>query len=303
MDAKLVMTRTFDFLKRILSDFSEDECSIRAAALAYYTVFALPPLLILLTVVVGAFWDPIEVQRTLETQFSTLVGDEAGLAIREMLTRAERPGAGGVLATVLGLGALLFGALGAFMQLQGALNRAWEVKPDPKKGGIRQFIAKRVLSAGMILAVAFLLMVSLAMSAIVSALGAKLAFIPEPALHTVDVTLSFAVITVLFAAIFRFLPDAEIAWRDVWLGALVTSILFVIGKFVIGFYLGRSAPGDAYGAAGALAVILVWIYYAGMIVLFGAEFTQAWAGRRGARKEPEQGAMKVEHREVAKRTS
>ena len=297
------MTGTFDFLKRILRDFSEDECSVRAAALAYYTVFALPPLLILLTVVVGAFWDPVEVQRSLETQFSTLVGDEAGLAIREMLTHAKRPGAGGVLATVLGLGALLFGALGAFMQLQGALNRAWEVKPDPKKGGIRQFIAKRVLSAGMILAVAFLLMVSLAMSAIVSALGAKLPFVPEPALHAVDVTLSFAVITVLFAAIFRFLPDAEIAWRDVWLGALVTSILFVIGKFVIGFYLGRSAPGDAYGAAGALAVILVWIYYAGMIVLFGAEFTQAWAGRRGARKEPEEGAMKVEHREVAKRTS
>jgi membrane protein len=297
------MKGAFDFLKRILRDFSEDECSVRAAALAYYTVFALPPLLILLTVVVGAFWDPVEVQRALETQFSSLVGDEAGLAIREMLTRAERPGEGGIMATLLGLGALLFGALGAFMQLQGALNRAWEVKPDPKKGGIRQFIAKRVLSAGMILAVAFLLMVSLAMSAIVSALGSKLTFIPEPALYAVDATLSFAVITMLFAAIFRFLPDAEIAWRDVWLGALVTAVLFVLGKFVIGFYLGRSEPGDAYGAAGALAVILVWIYYGGMIVLFGAEFTQAWADRKGSEKKPENGAMRVEHREVATRTS
>jgi membrane protein len=292
-----------DFLKHILRDFSEDECSVRAAALAYYTVFALPPLLILLTVVVGFFWDPMEVQRSLETQFSSLVGAEAGQAIREMLTHAKRPGAGGVLATVVGLGALLFGALGAFMQLQGALNRAWEVKPDPKKGGIRRFIAKRVLSAGMILAVAFLLMVSLALSAFLSALGSRLTFIPEPALHTVDATLSFAVITVLFAAIFRFLPDAEIAWRDVWLGALVTAMLFVVGKFAIGFYLGRSAPGDAYGAAGALAVILVWIYYGGMIVLFGAEFTQAWAGRRGAKKVPEDGAMKVEQVEVAKRGS
>jgi len=291
-----------DFLKRVLRDFREDECSVRAAALAYYTVFALPPLLILLTLVVGLVWDPVDVQRAMELQFATLVGDEAGHAIREMLVNARRPGAGGLLATVLGLGALLFGALGAFMQLQGALNRAWEVKPDPKNGGIRRFIAKRVLSAGMILAVAFLLIVSLAVSAILSALGSKLTFIPEPALHATDVVLSFGVITVLFAAIFRFLPDAEIAWRDVWVGALVTSVLFVIGKFVIGFYLGRSAPGDAFGAASALAVILVWIYYGGMIVLFGAEFTQAWAGRDGARNPPEEGAMRVERREVASRS-
>ena len=130
-----------------------------------------------------------------------------------------------------------------------------------------------------------------------------MAFIPEPALHAADVSLSFAVLTLLFATIFRFLPDAEIAWRDVWTGSLATSLLFVIGKFVIGVYLGRSAPGDAYGAASALAVILVWIYYAGMIVLFGAEFTQAWATRRGKRKQPEQGAMHVEHREVASNPS
>ena len=289
------------FLKRILRDFSEDECSVRAAALAYYTVFALPPLLILLTLVVGLFWDPGEVQRSLETQFSTLVGSDGASAIRDMLDHAKSPGTGPV-ATILGVLALLFGALGAFMQLQGALNKAWEVKPDPKKGGVRQFIAKRVLSAGMILAVAFLLMVSLAVSAVLSALGAKLAFVPEPALQALDLTLSLAVITVMFAAIFRFLPDAEIAWRDVWVGALFTSMLFVLGKFAIGFYLGRSAPGDAFGAASALAVILVWIYYAGMIVLLGAEFTQAWAERRGSYKRPENGAVHVEQREVVTET-
>jgi membrane protein len=289
------------FLKRILRDFSEDECSVRAAALAYYTVFALPPLLILLTLVVGLFWDPVEVQRSLETQFSTLVGSDGASAIRDMLDHAKSPGTGPV-ATILGVLALLFGALGAFMQLQGALNKAWEVKPDPKKGGVRQFIAKRVLSAGMILAVAFLLMVSLAVSAVLSALGAKLAFVPEPALQALDLTLSLAVITVMFAAIFRFLPDAEIAWRDVWVGALFTSMLFVLGKFAIGFYLGRSAPGDAFGAASALAVILVWIYYAGMIVLLGAEFTQAWAERRGSYKRPENGAVHVEQREVVTET-
>jgi membrane protein len=293
----------WSFIRRILKDFSEDECSVRAAALAYYTVFALPPLLILLTLVVGVFWDPVEVERTLETQFSSLVGDEGGRAIREMLTNAKRPGAGNIVATILGTLALLLGAIGAFMQLQGALNKAWEVKPDPDKGGVKQFIAKRVLSAGMILAVAFLLMVSLAVSAVLSALGSKLTFVPEPALHALDITLSLTVLTVMFAAIFRYLPDAEIAWRDVWTGALFTSMLFVIGKFAIGLYLGRSAPGDAYGAAGALAVILVWIYYAGMIVLLGAEFTQGWAERRGSSKKPENGAVHVENREVVATTS
>lgn len=286
------------FLRQILRDFSEDECSVRAAALAYYTVFALPPLLILLITVVGVFWDPAEVQRSLELQFSTLVGDDGGRAIREMLASAERPGAGGPVTTGLGIGALLFGAIGAFMQLQGALNRAWEVKPDPKQGGVRRFIAKRVLSAGMILGVAFLLIVSFAVSALVTALGASMHFIPAPAFHALDLTSSFAVITALFAAIYKILPDAEVQWRDVWMGALVTSLLFVIGKFAIGFYLGRSAPGDAFGAAGALAVILVWIYYAGMIVLFGAEFTQAWAERRGANIRPERGAVHVEQKEV-----
>ena len=293
------MRGAFAFVKRILRDFSQDECSVRAAALAYYTVFALPPLLILLILVVGIFWEPTQVERALETQFASLVGPDGGRAIREMLANAKRPGAGGPLTTALGVAALLFGAIGAFMQLQGALNRAWEVKPDPKQGGIRRFIAKRVLSAGMILAVAFLLIVSLAVSAVLSALGASMATIPEPALHAVDVTISFAVITALFATIFRFLPDAEIAWRHVWLGALVTAMLFVVGKFVIGFYLGRSAPGDAFGAAGALAVILVWVYYAGMILLFGAEFTQAWAERKGDRIRPENGAIHVEQREIA----
>jgi membrane protein len=287
------------FLKRIWTDFREDECTVRAAALAYYTIFALPPLLILIVMVVGVFYDPAEVQRAMETQFASLVGDEGGRAIREMMAHADRPGAGGPVATALGVGALLFGALGAFMQLQGALNRAWEVKPDPRRGGIRGFIAKRVLSAGMILAVAFLLLVSLAVSAVLSALGSRMEFIPEPALHVADVLASLGVITVMFAAIFKILPDADIGWRDVWVGALVTSLLFVIGKFAIGFYLGRSAPGDAFGAASALAVVLVWVYYAGVIVLFGAEFTQAWAARRNVRVAPETGAVHVKKVEIA----
>lgn len=285
-------------LKAAFREFREDECQVRAAALAYYTVFALPPLLILLLLVVGAIWDPVDVQRVMETEFSSLVGSEGGRAIRQMVTRAEQDGADGPVAAILGMGALLFGATGAFVQLQGALNRAWDVKPDPRKGGIRNFIVKRVLSAGMILAVAFLLIVSLAVSALLGALGDSATFIPESAMYAVDLLVTIGVITAFFAAIFRILPDAHIAWRDVWVGAFVTAILLGVGKFVIGLYLGRSAPGDAYGAASVLAVILVWVYYAGMIVLFGAEFTQAWAARNGSASRPEPGASHVEHVEM-----
>jgi len=250
---------------------------------------------------VGLVWDPAEVQRSLETQFSSMVGADGGRAIHDMLVHARRPGSGGAFATTLGVALLLFGSVGAFMQLQEALNRAWEVKPDPKQGGIKRFLIKRLLSLGMILGVAFLLIVSLAMSALLSALSTKIAF-PQRAFAIMDLALSFSVLTVMFAAIYRYLPDAEVEWRDVWVGALVTSALFATGKFAIGFYLGRSAPGDAYGAAGALAIILVWIYYAGMIVLFGAEFTQAWARRRGVEIRPEKGAVRVEHFDIAAST-
>lgn len=263
--------------KQAFRDFSEDECPVRAAALAYYTVFALPPLLLLLLMLAGVVWDPSDVRRAMETQFATLVGAQGATAIHGMLQSADKPDSGGVLATVASVGMLVFGATGAFLQLQAALNRAWEVEPDPQRRGMRSFVTKRLLSVGMILAIAFLMLVSLALSALISAAGDRLSFIPEPLLQLVNFTTSFAVMTVLFAAMFKVLPDTTIAWRSVWVGAVVTSLLFVLGKFGIGLYIGRSSPGDAFGAASALAVILVWIYYAAMIVLYGAEFTQAWA--------------------------
>jgi membrane protein len=287
------------FLKQIIKDFARDGCGVRAAALAYYTIFALPPMLILLILVVGLVWDPTDVQVAIETQFSSLIGSEGARAIRDMLARVERPGAGGLVPTILGVGALLFGAVGAFIQLQRAINRAWEVMPDPEQGGIKRFIAKRILSAGMFLAIAFLLIVSLALSAILSAVGTQFTFLPAPVLHLADGLSSFLIMTLLFAAIFKILPDAEVQWRDVWTGAIVTSVLFVVGKVVIGLYLGQSSPGDAYGAASTLAILLVWVYYAGIIVLFGAEFTQHWAERRGRGILPQKGAVKIELRHIA----
>jgi membrane protein len=225
-----------------------------------------------------------------------MIGHDGARTIQAMITQAKQP-SGGVMTTLLGLGAVVLGATGAFMQLQTALDRAWEVKPDPKAGGIRNFIFKRVLSLGMVLGIAFLLLVSLALSAMLTAVGGAIgALIPGASAVVVAIlqtVISLGVITLLFAAIFKVLPDAAIAWRDVWVGALVTALLFEVGKWGIGLYLGHSDPGRAYGAAGSLAVILVWIYYTAMIVLFGAEFTQTWAVRRGSGIRPEQGAVKV----------
>ena len=283
-------------LKNSFKDFSDDDCPRMAAALSYYTVFSLPPLLILILLIASALLDPAEVQRALQEQFGTLMGSKGAEQVGTIMNQAERPGGRGAKA-LLGVAAIAFGATGAFLQLQSALNRAWEVEPDPRQGGIKKFVFKRILSLGMILGVAFLLLVSLSLTAAVSALGGMIGrVIPggsQPVAQALSFGLSFAVITGLFAAIYKVLPDARIAWRDVWVGAVVTAFLFSVGKFLLGFYLGRSNPGEAFGAAGSLALVLVWIYYSSMIVLFGAEFTQAWAIRQGRGIEPEEGARRM----------
>jgi membrane protein len=287
---------TAGLLKDTFKDFSDDECPVRAAALSYYIVFSLPPLLILILLIAGAVFDPAQVQAALATQMGGFMGAEGANEIRTIMEQAERPGGRGLKA-VLGIAAIIFGATGSFLQLQSALNRAWEVEPDPKQGGIKNMIFKRVLSLGMILGVAFLLLVSLALSAALSAVGGMIGrMIPggsEVVAHIFNFVLSFVVITGLFAAIYKVLPDARIAWKDVWVGAVVTALLFTIGKFLLGLYLGRSNPGEAFGAAGSLALLLVWIYYSSMIVLLGAEFTQAWAIRKGAGIVPKEGARRM----------
>lgn len=291
-------TGYWQMLKQAVSDFFEDECPRLAAALAYYTIFSLPPLLILILTVVGAVVDTEQVRGALQEQIQTLTGPQAAAEITTIIENANRPGSGGVLATILGVAALLFGATGAFAQLQDALNRTWEVGPDPETGGAMSFLIKRVLSFGMILGVGFLLLVSLLLSAVLSAFGDALgSLVPGGLSHfvlqVIDLGLSLVVITLLFAAIFKVLPDAKIAWKDLWTGAIFTGVLFVLGKFLIGLYLGQSNPGEAFGAAGSLAVILVWIYYSGLILLLGAEFVQVWANERGDGIEPADGAVRL----------
>jgi len=278
-------------VKATASDFSHDQCGLRAAALGYYTVFALPPLLILLITVAGFVWSPDAIQRAVETQFGDLTGPDGARAVRDMVSSAHH-GHRGIVGTVLGSAGLIFGATGAFLALQEALNVVWEVGPDPARGGVRQFITKRLLSLGMVMGLGFLLAVSLALTALLSALGGMLG--NGMLMQALALLLSTAILTLVFAAMFKFLPDATVAWRSVWVGGIVTAVLFELGKFALGLYLGHSQPGNAFGAASALAVILIWIYYAGMLVLFGAEFTQHFAAQRGHTIVPKDGAMRIE---------
>jgi membrane protein len=294
-------------LKQTVSDFGEDRGTRLAAALSYYTIFSLPPLLVLLLLILGAFLDPAQVRSLLEGEVGQLLGPAGSEQIATIMEEANQPDLTSGFAAVLGVGALLFGAVGAFVELQNALNRIWEVGPDPERGGIRNFIGQRLMSFGMLLTLAFLLLVSLVVSAALSAFGGMLADILPGALsgallHVVNLAVSLAAITLLFTLLFRFVPDADIAWKDVWVGALFTAVLFMAGKFALGLYLGRSDPGSAFGAAGALALLLVWIYYSAIILFLGAEFTQVWAQQRGAGISPAEGAVRlVERRQVGGR--
>ena len=290
------MKEAIGIIKDTFRDFSEDNCGRMAAALSYYTVFSLPPLLVLILAIVGFFVDPADAQGRFMDQLTALVGPQGGEAMRTMVEQANHP-KGGIMA-VVGIITLLLGATGAFAQLQDALNTAWEVKPDPKAGGIKQFVVKRVLSFGIIIVIAFMLLVSFVVSAAVAAFGDLLNNYLGGAgavlAQAVQIVIGLAVSWLLFAVMFKVLPDAKIGWRDVWMGAFVTAVLFSIGRFLIGLYLGNSESANAFGAAAALAIIFVWIYYAANILFLGAEFTQVWVKRQGRRIEPEAGAIKVD---------
>lgn len=289
-------------VKAALKDFGADDCGLRAAALAYYTIFALPPLLILLVTVVGLIWGPDQVARALETQFAGLVGPSGAQQVHQIIAHSQSAPSGGRIATAYSILGIVLGALGFFLSLQDALNQVWKVRPDPAKGGVKQFIGKRLLSAGMVLGIGFLLAVSLALTAAIAALGGMIGGgLTPPVLLAINQVTSLVVLTLLFAALYKILPDADIAWRDVWVGAAVTAVLFEAGKSVIGLYLGFSKPGDAFGAASALAVVLVWVYYSAMMLLLGAEFTREWAIQRGRGIKPEEGAVQVvEHEQLVR---
>lgn len=290
------MKQAISLVKDTFKDFSDDNCGRMAAALSYYTVFSLPPLLLLILAIVGFFVDPGDAQGRFMDQITGLVGPQGGEAMRTMVEQANHP-KGGIMA-VVGIVTLLLGATGAFAQLQDALNTAWEVKPDPRAGGIKQFLTKRLLSFGMILVIAFMLLVSFVISAAIAAFGDilnnYLGDAGQVIGHGVQIVIGLIVSWLLFAVMFKVLPDAKIGWKDVAVGALVTALLFTIGRFLIGLYLGKSESANAFGAAAALAIIFVWIYYAANILFLGAEFTQVWVRHHGRVIEPEEGAVKTD---------
>ena len=293
-----------DVLKRTFKEFSDDDCPRMAAALAYYTVFALPPLLVMIMMLAGLVLSPDEIMRWIEGQMTS---PDAADQVRTMVDNVSEKLSGGFsLALILSIAGLLFSATGAFAQFQKALNTAWEVEPDPDQKGagkILHILTKRLLSLGMIIVVAFLLIVALTVSGLISTFSQDIqTFLGTlgmpPAVSGIltwvtDAIFFTAVLWVLFGAMFMVLPDAKVAWRHVKVGAFVTAVLFVLGKIAVGLYIGQSNPGDAFGAAGALAVILVFVYYASMIVLLGAEFTQVWARSHGHRVLPARHAVRV----------
>ena len=282
-----------NLLKLTYQGWKEDKASRLSAALAYYTIFSLAPMLLIIIAVTGFFFGQRDVvQSQVLNQLQGLVGAEGKDFVAGLLESASNP-AKGILATIVGIVTLLFGALGVFNELHNALNTIWEVKEEETKGfleSIKKVIFNRLLSFSMLLGIGFLLLVSLVVSAALSAVQETVGNaipVSEILLQIVNLVISVGVITVLFALIFKFLPDAEIAWRDVWLGAFVTGLLFSLGKFLIGLYLGNSAVASSFGAAGSLVLLLLWIYYSAQILLFGAEFTQVYANQFGSKIVPE----------------
>ena len=274
-------------LSATYTKWTADHAQGLGAALAFYAIFSLAPLLLIVIAIAGLVFGQEAAQGEIIGQIQGLVGEESAKAIQSMIEEARKPAAG-VIATVLALVLLLLGATGVFAQLQEALNTIWRVEEKPG-AGMWQAIKNRFISLLAVLGTGFLLLISLVISAGISAIGTTLEhFLPVPGLllQLINLFVSFAIVTLLFAMIYKLLPDASIQWSDVWSGAIITSLLFTIGKFLIGFYLSKSDVGGAYGAAGALAVMLIWVYYASQIFLFGAAFTAVYAHARGSKLAP-----------------
>jgi membrane protein len=265
---------------RAAQDWWEDNCLRLAASLAYYTALSLAPLLLLIVGLLGTVLGREQVASQLAAQLESLMGSAGRELVTSILTTSspER----GTWATVVGLVTLLIGATAVFGELQATMNLIWEVRPAPT-GGVWAGIKERLFSLALVFALAFLLLVSLVISAVLAGAAAWFQG-PEQALvsRVLELAVSLLVLTIVFALLFTYVPDAEIRWRDVWLGGLITAALFTLGKTAIGYYLGQASVGSAYGAAGSLVVLLVWVYYSALIMFFGAEFTHAWATRQGA---------------------
>jgi membrane protein len=286
----------FGLLKEAFNEWKEDDALQLGAALAYYTIFSIAPMLLIVIAIIGLIYGREAVEGQIVGQIQDLVGRRGAEAVQTMLANIGRDRGSGIWATVAGVATILFGATGVFVQLQASLNHIWEVEVR-KDQGVKGLVRARLAAFGMLLGIGFLLLVSLIVSTAVAALGAyanRLFPGAETLIKLLSFALSFGLATLLFAMIYRFLPDVRIQWRDVWTGAAVTALLFAIGKYLIGLYLGNSSVASTYGAAGSLVILLLWIYYSTQILFFGAELTQVWARHHGTRIVPDDHAVRIE---------
>jgi membrane protein len=282
------LRRIWSLAKESVAAWIEDYAPSMGAALAYYTLFSIAPLLLIVIAIAGVVFGAEAAQNAIVAQLDGLIGHEGAVAIQGLLKSASEP-AHGAIATIVGAVTLAIGATTVFAELQSALDRIWEVPAVEKTSGIWALLRQRLLSFGMVLVLGLLMLVSLVVSAALAALGSWWgAWFEgwEAVLQAVNFVVSFAVVTGLFAAVYKIMPRADIAWRDVWIGAVVTALLFTIGKFLIGLYLGKSGVTSGFGAAGSLVVLLIWVYYSAQIFLLGAEFTWVYAHSRGSRVKP-----------------
>ena len=276
-----MFANAWSLIRETFSEWSEDGAPRLGAALAYYSIFSLGPLLIIAIGVASLFFDGGAAQQQIMGQIRSLVGEQGAQAIEAMLASASK-GSQSFIATAIGLALLLFGALSVVVQLKDALNIIWKVDRTPISG-IWGYVRTYGLSLAAILGLGFLLTISLISSAFIAGMGQTFASgFSEAALHAVTFVANFLILTLLFAMMFKYLPDTSIEWRDVWLGAALTALLFNLGKFLIALYLGKQGLESTYGAASSIVLILVWIYYSAQIVFFGAEFTQVYARRFGS---------------------
>lgn len=290
------MKQLWDTFKKTFKAFGDIDPFNKSIVIAYYTILSLPGLLVIIINIAGYFFGHEAVTGQVTNQIGGAIGGDTAEQIENMIAGAsvsEKT----TIASVLGIATLIFGATGVFYNLQLIFNAIWEVKPKPK-GKILKLIKDRIFSFGLILVIGFLLLVSLVLSAALAAISTWVASHISESLKVLfklmDIVVSLGVVTVLFAGLFKFLPDAKVRWKSVWTGAIVTSLLFVVAKFLLGLYFGKSDPGSTYGAAGSVVLIMLWVSYAGLILLFGGVFTRVYATKRGHVTAPSEHADNTE---------
>ncbi|UYZ62563.1 YihY/virulence factor BrkB family protein [Hymenobacter weizhouensis] len=289
-----------NILKTTAAEFMVNNSFRHAAALSYYTIFSLPPLLLIVITAASTIWDADAVSGQVFTQMKGLVGEDSAKFMQDSINEFNKQQRGGV-ASFIGIGTLVFAATTFFVTLQESINDIWNLRVKPRSSAW-QFVRDRFLSFGLILSVALLLLISFVVSALLSVFTGYLQrLLPDLAvffIRLIDLGLSIGITTTLFAMIYRFLPDAVIRWRDVGVGAFITALLFVLGKYLIAIYIAQANPGSAFGAAGSAIVLLLWVNYSSLIIFFGAEFTQEFADAFGQKVQPKAHAVRIETREV-----